>query len=47
MLNIMKTLMKNIPNLKLVIVSEYENTKTFFLKDIRKIGQKRFLSLAN
>ena len=33
------------PNLKLVIVSEYQNTKTFLLKDILKIGQKKFLLL--
>ena len=33
------------PNLKLVIVSEYQNTKTFLLKDIPKIDQKKFLSL--
>ena len=37
--------MKRILNLKLVIVSEYQNTKTFLLKDILKIGQKKFLSL--
>ena len=28
------------------IVSEYQNTKTFWLKDTCKIGQKKFLSLA-
>ena len=41
-----KILMKNILNLKLVIVSEYQNTKTFLLKDILQIGQKNFLSSA-
>ena len=33
-------------NLKLMIVSEYQNRKTFLLKDILKTGQKNFLSLA-
>ena len=28
-----------------MIVSEYQNTKTFLLKDILKIGQKKFLLL--
>ena len=46
MLNKMKILMKKILNLKLVIVSEYQNTKTFLLKDILKTGPKTFLSLA-
>ena len=41
----MKILIKKILNLKLVIVSEYQNTKTFLLKDTLKIGQKKFLSL--
>ena len=36
---------EKIPNLKFVIVSEYQNTKTFLLKDILKIGQKKFLLL--
>ena len=35
--------MKKILNLKLVIMSEYQNTKTFLLKDTRKIGQKFLL----
>ena len=35
---------KDIINSKLVIVSEYQKTKTFLLKDILKTGQK-FLSL--
>ena len=33
------------PNIKLVIVSEYQNTKTFLLKDILKIRLKKFLLL--
>ena len=37
--------MKTGQNLKLVIMSEYENTKTFLLKDTLKIGQKKFLPL--
>ena len=37
---------KKDPNLNLVIVSEYQNSKAFLLKDILKFGQKRFLSLA-
>ena len=36
---------KKIVNLQLVIVSEYQNTKTFLLKNILQIGQKKFLSL--
>ena len=46
MLNIMKILTKKILNLKLVITSEYQNTKRFLLKDTRKSGQKKFLLLA-
>ena len=46
MLNTMKTLMKKIINLKLVVVSEYQNSKIFFLKHTLKIGQKKFLSLS-
>ena len=46
MLNTMKTLMKKIINLKLVVVSEYQNSKIFLLKDTLKIGQKKFLSLS-
>ena len=38
--------MKKILNLTLVIVSEYQNTKTFLLKDARKIGLRKFLLLA-
>ena len=44
--NTMKILMKKILNLKLVIVSEHQNTKTFLLKDILKTDPKKFLSLA-
>ena len=36
---------KPCPNLKLVITSEFQNTKTFLLKDALKIGQKKFLLL--
>ena len=43
--NEVKTLMKKTLNLKLVIVSGYQNTKTFLLKDILQIGQKKFLLL--
>ena len=32
-------------NLKLLIMSEYRKTKTFLLKDILQIGQKKFLLL--
>ena len=45
MLNTMKILIKKIPNLKLVIILGFQNTKTFLLKDILKIGQKKFLLL--
>ena len=41
----MTVLMKKILNLKLVILSEYQNIKTFLLKDVLKIGQKKFLLL--
>ena len=46
MLNTIKILMKKSPNSKLVIMSEYQNTQTFLLKDILEIGQKTFLSLS-
>ena len=36
-------LMQNILNFKLMVMLEFQNTKTFFLKDILKIGQKNFL----
>ena len=47
MLNTMKILMKKILNLKLVIVSEFQKTKTVLLRDAPKIGQKKkFIPLA-
>ena len=42
----MKILIKKILDSKLVIMLEFENTKTFLLKDILKICQKKFLLLA-
>ena len=36
---------KKILNLKLVIMLEFLNIKTFLLKDILQIGQKKFLLL--
>ena len=36
---------KKILNLKLVTMLEFQNIKTFFLKDILQIGQKKFLLL--
>ena len=36
-------LMQKILNFKLVIMLEFQNTKTFLLKDILQIGQKTFL----
>ena len=44
-LNTMKILMKKILNLNLGIVSEYQNTKTFLLKDALRIGHMKFSSL--
>ena len=44
-LNILKKLMIKILNLKLVIILQYQNTKTFLLKDILQIGLKKFLWL--
>ena len=35
----------NDPNLKLVIMSEYNNIKTFLLKAILQVGLKKFLLL--
>ena len=46
MLNRMLILSKKIPNLKLVITYEFQNTKTFLPKDVLKIGKKNFLLLA-
>ena len=40
-----KELMIKILNLKLVIMLEYQDTKTFFLKDILQIGLKKSLWL--
>ena len=37
---------KKFLNLKLVIMQEFQNIKTFMLKDLFQIGQKRFLLLA-
>ena len=45
-MNTMKILKKKTPNLKLVIVPEYQNTKTSLRKDTPKIAQKKFLPLA-
>ena len=36
---------KKIVNLKVVIMLEFQNIKTFLLKDILQIGQKKFLLL--
>ena len=47
MLNKTKILMKNVLNLKLVIMSELQNTKMFLLKDILKISQKNFYQQQN
>ena len=38
-----KKIMIKIVNLKLVIMLEYQNRKTFLLKDILQIGLKKFL----
>ena len=40
-----KKLMIETLNLKLVIILEFLNTKTFLLKDIHQIGLKKFLLL--
>ena len=42
MLNTMKIQVKRILNLKLVTVLEFENTKTFWLKDTLQISRKKF-----
>ena len=44
-LNTMKIQMKKLLILKLVIMLEFQNTKTFLLKDMLQIGQKKFLLL--
>ena len=41
----MKIQIKKTVNLKLVIMSEFQNRKTFLRKDIIQIGQKKFLLL--
>ena len=38
-------LMKKIPNLKLVIMVEFQNTRIFLLQDTLQIGQNKFLLL--
>ena len=40
---LLKNLMTKVLNLKLVIILEYQNTKTFLLKDIFQFCQKKFL----
>ena len=45
MLNKMKIQIKKILNIKLVIMLEFQNTKTFLLKDTLQISQKKFLLL--
>ena len=47
MLNTMKILIKKILNLKLVTMLAFQNLKTFLLKDIPEISQKKFLLLTN
>ena len=44
--NTMKIQMKKILNAKLVIMSKFQNTKTFLLKDTLQIGYNMFLLLA-
>ena len=44
-MTLLMMLMIKILNLKLVIMLEYQNTKTFLLKDILQIGLKKFLLL--
>ena len=44
MLKTMKILIKKILNLKLVIILEFQNTKTFLLNDMLHIGQKFLFS---
>ena len=45
MLNTMKIQIKKILNLNLVTMLEFQNLKTFLLKNILQIGQKNFLLL--
>ena len=44
--NTMLILMKKILNFKLVIMLEFQRTKTFLLKDTLQIGKKKFLKSA-
>ena len=45
MLNTMNTQIKEILNLKLVTMLEFQNIITFLLKGMLQIGQKKFLML--
>ena len=45
MSNTMKIQINKILNLNLVNMLEFQNIKTFLLKDILQIGQKKFLLL--
>ena len=45
MMNTIKILIKKILNLKLVTMLEFQNMKTFLLKDMLQIGRKKFLML--
>ena len=45
MLNTMQIITKKKTNLKLMLMLEFQDTKTFLLKDIIKTGQKKFLSV--
>ena len=42
-LTLLKKLMIKILNFKLLIMLEYQNTKTFLLQDILRIGRKKIL----
>ena len=44
-LSAVKILMKNILSSKLMVMTGHRNTKIFLLRDTRKIGRKKFLSL--
>ena len=41
----MKIFMKKVLDSKVVIMLRSQNTKTFLIKDTRKTGQKKFLTL--
>ena len=45
MMNTMKILTKKILNLKLVTMLEFQNTKTYLLKDTLQIGRKKLFLL--